>query len=160
MRTVTTLSRAPVRQGVDQFVLTGSSEQGSRDALELAARYPQMMFSTAGVHPHHSSEYSDRVDATLLDLLSDERVVAVGECGLDHFRNFSPPEAQHDAFIRQLKLAERCGKPLFLHQRDAHDEFMDILAPRVADLPPAIAHCFTGDQSMLDDYLELGFVSG
>ena len=146
--------------GVTRFVLTGSSEQGSRDARELAQCYPQMMVSTAGVHPHHSSEYSERVEATLLDLLTDERVVAVGECGLDHFRNFSPPEAQHDAFIRQLKLAERTGKPLFLHQRDAHGEFMDILAPRVADLPQAIAHCFTGDQSMLDDYLELGLSIG
>ena len=146
--------------GVAQFVLTGSSEQGSRDALELAENYPHLMFSTAGVHPHHASEYSDTVEATLLKLLGNPRVVAVGECGLDFFRNFSPVEAQRDAFRRQLDMAERTGKPLFLHQRDAHDDFMNILAPRMPGLPRGVAHCFTGDAAMLDDYLELGLSIG
>lgn len=149
-----------IEAGVAQFVLTGSSEQGSRDALELAESFPHIMFSTAGVHPHHASEYSATVEATLLELLGNPRVVAVGECGLDYFRNFSPVEAQRDAFRRQLDLAERTGKPLFLHQRDAHDDFMKILAPRMPGLPRGVAHCFTGDAAMLEDYLELGLSIG
>lgn len=146
--------------GITRFVLTGSSEQGSRDALDLARQHPGVMYSTAGVHPHHASEYCNRVEATLEGLLGDEAVVAVGECGLDYFRNFSPVDAQRSAFDRQLALACRIDKPLFLHQRDAHADFMEILAARAGALPRAVAHCFTGDESMLHDYLKLGLFIG
>ena len=148
------------RAGVAHFVLTGSSEQGSRDALRLAREYPECMVATAGVHPHHAVEYSDAVHDSLAILLKEPEVVAVGECGLDYFRNFSPVDAQRDAFRRQLEHAERTGKPLFLHQRDAHEDFVNILAPKLANLPPAVAHCFTGTEAMLDDYLEMGLYIG
>ena len=146
--------------GVTRFVITGSSGQGSRDALALADNHPATMYSTAGVHPHHASEYSDEVHDGLAALLEDPRVVAVGECGLDYFRNFSPADAQRDAFRRQLDLAEQFRKPLFLHQRDAHSDFVDLLAPRIERLPAGVAHCFTGDTSMLQDYLDLGLYIG
>lgn len=149
-----------VAAGVSRFIVTGSSEQGSRDAEQLAAGNPGVMYSTAGVHPHHASEYSDEVESTLAALLARPHVVAVGECGLDYFRNFSPVAAQRNAFRLQLELAERCGKPLFLHQRDAHDDFVKILAPRVERLPRCVAHCFTGDETMLRDYLDLGLYIG
>lgn len=149
-----------IAAGVTRFVITGSSEDGSRAALELAKSRPGMMYATAGVHPHHASEFSDRVEHTLSELLADDAVVAVGECGLDYFRNFSPADAQRDAFRRQLELAVRVQKPLFLHQRDAHDDFMAILSPMADRLPPAVAHCFTGDRSMLEDYLGLGLYIG
>ena len=146
--------------GVGRFIITGSSEQGSRDALKLATEYPGVMYSTAGVHPHHASEYSDDVENTLASLLDEPNVVAVGECGLDYFRNFSPVAAQRDAFSRQLALAERVQKPVFLHQRDAHAEFVELLARRIDRLPRCVAHCFTGDESMLRDYLELDLYIG
>lgn len=149
-----------VAAGVCRFVITGSSEQGSRDALRLAQQHPGVMYSTAGVHPHNASEYCQPVEATLSKLLQDAAVVAVGECGLDYFRNFSPVEAQRDAFRRQLELAVRIRKPLFLHQRDAHDDFVEILASMDDRLPRGVAHCFTGDESMLQDYLELGLYIG
>ncbi len=146
--------------GVDFFVLTGSSEAGSRHALELARSAPRIYRSTAGVHPHHASEYNDAVDATLRELLRDPLVSAVGECGLDYFRNFSPVDAQRKALRRQLDIAVDVQKPVFLHQRDAHDDFIDILAPYVERIPDGVAHCFTGTDEMLDAYIELGLYIG
>ena len=82
--------------GVHRMILTGSSEQGSRNALSLAANWPERMYATAGVHPHHASDYSDAVHLTLSELTAQDAVVAVGECGLDYFRNFSPQDHQRD----------------------------------------------------------------
>lgn len=146
--------------GVNRMVLTGSSEQGSRNALALAAAWPGTMYATAGVHPHHASEYSDTVHDTLATLSEHDAVVAVGECGLDYFRNFSPPEAQQEAFRRQLELASANGLPVFLHQRDAHRDFLAILGPAMAGLSRAVAHCFTGGEEELGAYLDLGLYIG
>ena len=146
--------------GVERFIITGSSAAGSREAFELAARYPTLMRATAGVHPHHASEYDDDVESALVELLAQDAVVAVGECGLDYFRNFSPREAQLDAFERQLALAKTTQKPLFLHQRDAHEDFVAVLETHVDGLPHAVAHCFTGDETMLRRYLDMGLYIG
>ncbi len=116
-----------VDAGVARFVITGSSHRGSEDALALAKQYPGLMYSTAGVHPHHASEYSQHINDALAELLRDSLVVAGGECGLDYFRNFSPAEAQRDAFSAQLEHAATPQLPVFLHQRDAHDDFLKIL---------------------------------
>jgi len=105
--------------GVRRMILTGSSEQGSRDAVALAETRPGRFYATAGVHPHHASDYTDDVHSTLTELAAHDVVVAVGECGLDYFRNFSPQDEQRDAFRRQLGLAAETGLPVFLHQRDA-----------------------------------------
>ncbi len=149
-----------VKAGIEQFVITGSSEQGSLDALKLAQEYPGIMYATAGVHPHHASEYSQRVNQVLADLLKREPVVAVGECGLDYFRNFSPVDAQKHAFAAQLELAAASNMPVFLHQRDAHDDFMAILSPAMQTITHGVAHCFTGTATMLREYLELGLYIG
>lgn len=149
-----------VDAGVSRFIITGSSQQGSEDALALAKQYSGLMYSTAGVHPHHANEYSQRVDAALANLLKDPTVVAAGECGLDYFRNFSPVDAQKYAFEAQLELASSAQLPVFLHQRDAHDDFVRILEPRIGEIPRAVAHCFTGTESMLSEYLELGLYIG
>jgi len=146
--------------GVTRLILTGSSEQSSRDALALARRAPGKLFSTAGMHPHHASDYTDVVHESIRSLLAEDEVVAVGECGLDYFRDFSPRAAQRDAFERQLSLAIESGLPLFLHQRDAHDDFVRILEPRLMQISRAVAHCFTGDESHLHAYLDLGLYVG
>ena len=146
--------------GVMRMIITGGSEQGSRDALLLAEKYPGQMYSTAGVHPHHASEYSDAVHQTLIELLSHDAVVAVGECGLDYFRNFSPVADQRNAFQRQLEIAEECQLPVFLHQRDAHDDFIEILQPALEKIPRAVAHCFTGGETELREYIGMGLYIG
>jgi TatD DNase family protein len=146
--------------GVHQLVITGASREGSRHALELARAHPQRMFATAGVHPHHALEVTDEAVAELRELLAQPEVVAVGETGLDYFRDFSPRHAQQRAFERQLDLAVECGKPLFLHQRDAHDDFLAILKPYLARTGPAVVHCFTGDERALFESLDAGCYIG
>ena len=93
-------------------------------------------------------------------LLQQDTVVAIGECGLDYFRNFSPREAQLSAFRAQLAIAEETGLPVFLHQRDAHDDFIEVLEPTLPNLSRAVAHCFTGEHESLREYLALGLWIG
>ena len=146
--------------GVEQMIVTGASEQGSRDAVELASRHAGTLFATCGVHPHHASDYDDSAHATLNRLAGHPGVVALGECGLDYYRDYSPREAQREAFRRQLELAVEHRLPVFLHQRDAHDDFVEILKPYIGRIRGGVAHCFTGDARMLNDYLELGLYIG
>jgi len=142
-------------QGVDQLVVTGASRDGSPQALALAQAHPGRLFATAGVHPHHADEYDADCDALLRELVAAPQVRAVGETGLDYHRDLSPRPTQQFAFERQLQIALDCGKPLFLHQRDAHDDFMAILRPVRDRLAAVVVHCFTGTREELFDYLDL-----
>ena len=140
--------------GVARMVVTGASREGSAKALELAQAHPGFLFATAGVHPHHASDYTEECDAGLRALHAHPEVVAVGECGLDYFRDFSPRPAQRRAFERQLEIAaglavDGVGKPLFLHQRDAHDDFMGVMREFEGRVGPAVVHCFTGSREEL-----------
>jgi TatD DNase family protein len=146
--------------GVTRMIVTGSTVEASVQAAELAASRPGQLFATAGVHPHHAADWSASAGDALTDLTKRASVVAVGECGLDYFRDFSPREAQRQAFEAQLTLAAACGLPVFLHQRDAHEDFLDILAPVIGRLCGGVAHCFTGNARALGDYLELGLYIG
>ncbi len=112
------------------------------------------------MHPHHAVEYTDEADAELRDLHRAPEVVAVGECGLDYHRDFSPRPAQRRAFERQLQIAVDTGKPLFLHQRDAHDDFLAILKTFDGKLGPAVVHCFTGTRAELHACLDAGYYIG
>jgi TatD DNase family protein len=140
--------------GVARMVVTGASREGSPKALQLAQAHPGFLHATAGVHPHHASEYTEECDAELRALHAHPEVVAVGECGLDYFRDFSPRPAQRRAFERQLQLAVDLAKPLFLHQRDAHADFMAVMREFEGQLGPAVVHCFTGTREELFDYLD------
>ena len=146
--------------GVQTMIVTGSSDDSNQRAAELAHAHPGVLYSTAGVHPHHASDYTDSSDALIRELVEDDVVVAVGECGLDYFRNFSPRAAQLDAFRRQLDIARDTGLPVFLHQRDAHDDFVEILEPMLPELSRAVAHCFTGEGESLREYLAMGLYVG
>ena len=146
--------------GVVRMVVTGSSLESSRRAIELCAEWPQLMRATAGIHPHHAAEFPDSELPRLAELLSDPRVTSAGECGLDYFRDFSPRDEQRRAFAGQLALAADLGKPVFLHQRDAHADFMTILADYLPSLPRAIVHCFTGSGDELQAYLASGLSVG
>src|SRR5688572_8968021 len=106
--------------GIHRMVVTGTSVQGTRDALALHATYPDRLFATAGLHPHHAGDFDAATRAALRELAQQPGIVAVGECGLDYFRNFSPREAQLAAFAGQLEIAVDLQLPVFLHQRDAH----------------------------------------
>ena len=141
--------------GVVQMVVTGASADGSRKALDLARGFPGELFATAGVHPHHASTFDDETEALICDLVSHHGVVAVGETGLDYFRDLSPRPDQCEAFERHLGIASATGSPLFLHMRDAHDDFLAILKAARDDLGDVVVHCFTGERRQLHDYLDL-----
>jgi TatD DNase family protein len=146
--------------GVTQMMVTGASVAGSRRAIEIARARPGRLFATAGVHPHHATELTSAALSELEELARQPEVVAAGECGLDYCRDFSPRPVQQKAFHQQLELAARIGKPVFLHQRDAHEDFLAILKEHRQSLGGGVAHCFTGSGSEMRIYLELGFAIG
>lgn len=146
--------------GVTRIVVTGSSERSNRNAVALAEAHPGVLQATAGVHPHHASDYDADSAAQIRQLATDGKVVAIGECGLDYFRNFSPRDAQLSAFQSQLDIAAETGLPVFLHQRDAHDDFVEILEPMLPKLSRAVAHCFTGEHESLREYLAMDLYIG
>ena len=141
--------------GIEAIVVTGASEQGSMQAHSLASEWPKFLYATAGVHPHHAAAYSNDTHTILRDLHRQANVVAVGETGLDYFRDLSPRLAQQHAFEQQLELALACDKPCFLHQRDAHDDFIAILRQVRHRLSGCVVHCFTGEKRELYECLDL-----
>ena len=141
--------------GITQMVITGASAEGSKKALELARGFPGELFATAGVHPHHADEFDDETEALICDLISQHGVVAVGETGLDYFRDISPRPVQRDSFERHIGIAQATGAPMFLHMRDAHDDFLAILKEARSGLGNVVVHCFTGDKKQLHEYLDL-----
>jgi TatD DNase family protein len=152
------LSRARAA-GVVQLIVTGSSLASTERAIGFARAHPGQLFATAGIHPHHAAEARADTWEALAAQAAAREVVAVGECGLDYFRNYSPPAAQQAAFHRQLELARTLNKPVFLHQRDAHADFLAILREHGAQWR-GVAHCFTGEAEALSAYLELGLAIG
>ena len=142
--------------GVARMIITGGELDGSRAAAELATQ-DDGFWATAGVHPHHASDFASDTSEALRELHELPKVVAVGECGLDYNRNYSPREDQRRAFASQLELAVASGLPLFLHQRDAHEDFHAMLSDVWPDLRGgAVVHCFTNGPDEAAAYLELG----
>lgn len=140
---------------VDRMVVTGLSEDVSRRAEALAASRPETLRCTAGIHPHNARSAS-REAADVLGRLAARPVVrAVGECGLDYDRDFSPRDVQRRVFELQLELAAEVQLPVFLHEREAHADFVAILSRWRPRLVGGVVHCFTGEARALDAYLEL-----
>ncbi len=151
---------AALRAGVGHMVVTGSTLESTRAAIAIVRTNPRVFRATAGVHPHHAREFPDEAMPELRELVQAPEVGAAGECGLDFFRNFSPHPDQERAFRAQLAIAVATGKPVFLHQRDAHDPFVAILRDYLPRLSGGVAHCFTGDERELRDYLDMGLSIG
>ncbi|MGS0682750.1 TatD family hydrolase [Shewanella sp. 125m-7] len=143
-----------VNQSVTSMVVIGSDLDESKHAIELCERFPKQLYSTAGVHPHHASEWQHNSADTIRMLAKSPCVVAVGECGLDYNRDFSPRDMQRNAFAKQLELAVELKMPVLMHERDAHQDFLAILKEYRADLPAALLHCFTGNMQSLEAYIE------
>jgi len=144
-----------VENDVVQLVLTGASIGGSERALELAQQNPARLRATAGIHPHLAEQADEPALSRLAALHAEPLVVAAGECGLDYFRDLSPRSDQCHAFEAQLELAQTAGLPVFLHQRDAHEDFRAILARYRDRLGAVVVHCFTDTRKALFDYLDL-----
>ena len=148
------LDRA-ARAGVGRIVVTGTSRADSEAAADLARRHPRRLRATAGVHPHAAATFDGAAAAAIEALAVREEVVAIGETGLDFYRDLSPRPDQERAFEAHLEIAARLGLPVFLHERDAHRRFVDVLRPFRDRLGPAVVHCFTGDRAALHACLDL-----
>jgi TatD DNase family protein len=131
--------------GVRWLLVTGSDEKESERCIQLAESYPGHMRATLGVHPHHASQWEERTAYRFAEDATHPLVVAMGEMGLDYYRNHSVPAAQRHAFEAQLELAADLRKPVFLHEREASRDFGDILQRYRDRLPAAVVHCFTSD---------------
>jgi TatD DNase family protein len=144
--------------GVCQMVLTGTSPDDSEAALGLCRQFDpaeRHLFCTAGLHPHEASQWNADSARQLRALLAEAPVRAVGECGLDFNRDFSPRPLQERALEEQLALACELGLPVFLHERDASERLLAILRGFRDRLPAAVVHCFTGEKRALYAYLDL-----
>jgi TatD DNase family protein len=154
---------ARARQGGVRAVINiGLDVESSRASLKLAQKYDDV-FSTVGFHPHEASKMKDKDLKNLAQLAKDKRVVAVGEIGLDFYRNLSARKSQIEAFRKQLDLAVELGLPVVVHCRQAHEEVFNILSDWVRStlsagrLRRGVIHCFSGDIEMARRYIEIGF---
>ncbi len=145
---------------VVQMIATGTDVLSIQQGIELNAMHPQRIFTTVGLHPHNSKDFSDAIGAELMQLAHSPAVVAIGETGLDFNRNYSPPAQQEKVFEWLLELAVARNLPLFLHERDAHDRFFDIVHHYREQLHNVVVHCFTGDRRALFRYLDLDLYIG
>lgn len=144
--------------GVNGMLLTGTNLHESQQALKLAQHYPHC-WSTAGVHPHDSSQWQSSTEDEIIALANQSKVVAIGECGTDFNRNFSTPQEQERAFEAQLRIAAELQMPIFMHCRDAHERFLTLLEPWLDSLPGAVLHCFTGSRQRCRTVWTEGFIS-
>ena len=140
---------------ITKFGLICSRLSDIEKLLEIYNRYSKDMFFTIGVHPHHANEINEEYLKKLKEVINNNNPHAIGETGLDFFRNLSTYEEQIYAFEEQIKIAIDTNKPLFLHQRDSHDDFIKILRKYSSDINKSVVHCFTGTKEQLNDYLEL-----
>jgi TatD DNase family protein len=141
--------------GVIAIVTVGTDLESSRQAVMLAQQHPSV-YAAVGIHPHEAAQANPDHLTALLRLSQHEKVVAIGEIGLDFYRNLSPTEVQKEIFIAQLELAQRAGKPVIIHDRQAHRETMSILRERAKDLR-GVLHCFSGDLEMAQQAAKMGF---
>ena len=148
------LARA-VAAGVERLLVPGYDLPSSHRAIELAGRHPAVIFAAVGIHPHFVAKASEAEWGELADLAASAEVVAVGEIGLDYFRNLSPPDFQRVAFDRQLDMAANLGKPVLVHDRDAHD---DIRAALLGQRGRGVLHAFSGDAAMALEMTAAGFL--
>jgi len=143
--------------GVRRILTIGTDVATSRAAAAMAASAPDV-WAAVGIHPHEAADADDAALAEIERLAGSARVVAIGETGLDFFRNLSPRDAQARAFRAQLALARRAGKPVLVHCRDAHEETLSLLAAEGTRERGGIMHCFSGDLAIARRCLDLGLL--
>jgi len=142
--------------GVKRIVNIGCDLTSSANSVDLANRYSHI-FAAVGIHPHDAKKYDDLAEAKLRELANSSRVVAIGEVGLDFYRDHSPRDQQREAFVRQIALAKELGLPLVVHIRNAYSEALDILAAEKAYQINVVLHCFSGNREEAVRAIDYGF---
>ncbi len=149
--------------GVTQMITIGVTVNTSRAAVELADRH-EAIYAAVGIHPHDARNWDTQTARILRGLAAHPKVVAIGEIGLDYYRDRSPRDVQRRVFRDQLALAGELGKPVIIHDREAHKDVLRILSDRAAAAGPdgkaGVLHCFSGDRRMAEELIALGFFLG
>ena len=140
---------------VKYIVNIGFDLDGSREAVKLAEKHDGL-YATVGIHPHNASQLNENIMDELRKLSGNRKVVAIGEIGLDYYRNLSPKEAQRKAFEAQLLLAEELELPVVIHNREAHAETLEMLLKFEGRIT-GVMHCFSGSREMAQQCIKLGF---
>ncbi len=147
-------------EGVEKFVLLCASLNDLKPIKIIQNKSPEKYFVSAGIHPHHATEIREINYDDLLAKLCSINPNVIGETGLDYFRNISPPDVQRKSFKIHIEIAKELNLPLYLHQRDSHKDFINIIKENRNNFPKFVVHCFTGTQEELNDYLDLGAYIG
>lgn len=142
--------------GVEKITCVGYDLPSSQEAVNIARRYKQV-YAAVGVHPHDAKTLNEETLRKLLELARDPRVVAIGEIGLDYYRDLSPRDQQKEAFIAQIKLAQEIGKPIIIHDREANQDVMDTLKKYKAGKNGGIMHCYSGSLPLAIEAIKAGF---
>jgi len=140
--------------GVDYIINSSFDIPSSQDAVRLADKYDNL-YASVGIHPHDAKTLDDRAYGILQELAKHPKVIAIGEIGLDYYRDLSPRTLQKEAFEKQMTLAHEVGLPIIIHNRDSHNDMLSILRQNLKGLG-GVMHCFSGDQDFADACLDLG----
>ena len=146
------------RAGVKLITNVGYDLKSSRRSLELAEEYP-FIYAAVGIHPHEAAKVPRNYLEQLEEMAAHPKVVALGEMGLDFYRDRSPRDRQRVVFKEQLELAKKLKKPVIIHDRDAHLQVLTILLEEGAEEVGGVLHCFSGDEAMARQVIEMGFSS-
>lgn len=151
--------RKAVEAGVTHIINPGCDVESSRQAILLARKHPEV-FAAVGVHPHQAASCNEKTLSGIEALAREEKVVAIGEIGLDYHYDFSPREVQKEWFSKQVALAGKLGLPIIVHDRESHQDVLDIVKAFRSELTTGVFHCFSGSVEMAREVLDMGFYIG
>jgi len=148
------------KNNIKNIIITSSTIEDTTKAKELIDKEPGYLYTTVGFHPHNAKDYRDKYYSQMRELCALDYVKAIGECGLDYKRNYSTKNQQIHCFQSHLELATEINLPMFLHEREAHYDFINLLRQYINQIEDVVVHCFTGNRDNLKNYLDMGCYIG
>jgi len=142
--------------GVNRCILAGSDMETSEQIVALTKEHAHV-YGVVGIHPHDAKTWTDDCAERLAQWVKEERIVGIGEIGLDYYYDHSPRDVQKEVFVKQLLLARELEMPAVFHVRDAHGDVLDLLRANRSQLPAGVVHCYSGSVESAREYLDMGF---
>lgn len=144
------------QEGIQIIINIGSDLITSKQSIELSKEY-DLIYATVGIHPHDAAKFNDNLYESFLELTKNEKVVGIGEIGLDYYRDLSPRPIQQDVFRQFIRLAKTTNLPIIVHNRESHSDILKILKEEEADKVGGVLHSFSGNVNMQKEVIDLGF---
>ncbi|MEC9205823.1 MAG: TatD family hydrolase [Pseudomonadota bacterium] len=145
---------------VQKVIITSSNIHDTEIALDLIKKFPNVFYTTVGFHPHNAKDFEENDIEKMKVLTNNSNIVAIGECGLDYYREYSPKKQQIECFEKQLDLCSKIDLPIFLHERGSHNDFYSMVKEYINKIDNCVVHCFTGTKNELLKYVDLGCYIG